>query len=116
MINRLLQIQVALVLIICTAALYFQGVSGLVGGLYGGAVALLSTLILLRRITQAGRMAGKESRHGMALLYFGVIQRYAFVLVALAIGLGVINLSAKPLLATFGIAQLAHFVPWFGNE
>ncbi|HID82964.1 MAG TPA: ATP synthase subunit I [Chromatiales bacterium] len=116
MINRLLFIQVALVLIISAAAFYFQGMSGLIGGLYGGAVALLSTLILLRRITQAGRMTGAGSQHGMALLYFGAIQRYVFVLVALAIGLGVINLSAKPLLATFGIAQLAHFVPWLGDK
>ena len=116
MINRLLLIQVALVLIVLTVAFYYQGMSGLVGGLYGGAVALLSTLILLRRVKQAGRITSTGSQHGMALLYFGVIQRYVFVLVALAIGLGVINLNAKPLLATFGIAQLAHFVPWLGNE
>jgi len=116
MINRLLLIQATLVLVASAIAYYYQGMSGLFAGLYGGAVALLSTLILLRRVTQAGRMAGTGSRHGMGLLYFGVIQRYVFVLVALAIGLGVISLNAKPLLASFGLAQLAHFVPWFGDE
>lgn len=116
MANRLLVMQVILVLIALAAAFYYQGMSGLTAGLFGGAVAVFSTLILLRRITQAGRTVGAGSRHGMTLLYFGVLQRYVFVLVALAIGLGVLKLNAKPMLATFGIAQLAHFVPWLGNE
>lgn len=116
MVVRLLVIQVVLVSMVLAGAFYYQGMSGLIAGVYGGAVALFSTLILSRRIDRAGRAASSGSRYGMALLYMGVIQRYVFVLLALAIGLGVVKLNAKPLLAAFGIAQLAHFMPWLGNE
>jgi hypothetical protein len=43
------------------------------------------------------------------VLYFGAVQRFVFVLVALAIGLAAIKLMAEPLLLTFGVAQLALF-------
>lgn len=83
---------------------------------YGGGIALFSSLILMRRTKRAIKSAENGSGQIMALLYIGVIQRYVFVLLGLGIGLALLKLNAKPLLIIFGIAQLAYFMPWLGNE
>jgi len=83
---------------------------------YGGGIALFSSLILMRRTKRAINSAENGTPQVMGLLYIGVIQRYVFVLLGLGIGLGLLKLSAKPLLIVFGIAQLAYFMPWLGKE
>ncbi len=83
---------------------------------YGGGIALFSSLILMRRTTRAIKSVENGSPQVMGLLYIGVIQRYVFVLLGLAVGLGLLKLNAKPLLIVFGVAQLAYFMPWLGSE
>ena len=83
---------------------------------YGGGIALFSSLILMRRTKRAIKSVEDGSGHVMALLYIGVIQRYAFVLLGLGVGLGLLKFNAKPLLIVFGIAQLAYFMSWLGKE
>lgn len=82
---------------------------------YGGGIALFSSLILMRRATQAIKSASEGSQT-MLVLYIGVIQRHVFVLIGLGLGLGLLKLNAKPLLIVFGISQLAYFMPWLGDS
>ena len=95
---------------------YYMGDFGALSAAYGGGIALFSSLILFRRATRAVKSAGESSQHAMALLYVGVVQRYVFVLLGLGIGLALLELNAKPMLIVFGVAQLAYFMPWLGNE
>ncbi|MEE9310460.1 MAG: ATP synthase subunit I [Cocleimonas sp.] len=108
--------QTLLVLVGSGISYYYMGDFGAQSAAYGGGIALFSSLILMRRTDRAMKSASKGSPQVMGLLYIGVIQRYVFVLVGLGVGLGLLKLKAEPLLIVFGVAQLAYFVPWHGNE
>lgn len=108
--NRLLVFQALLVLVAVAVSFYLRETPGLIAAIYGGAVALLNTFMLTRRVKKAGKIAATNPQHGAYSLYFSAVQRFVFVLVALGVGLGAIKLQAEPLLATFGVAQLAYFI------
>lgn len=108
--NRLLSLQAILVLGGVIVASYFQGQAGAIAAFYGGAIALISTLLLAWRVRGAGKIAEDNPKHSVYTLYYGALERFVFVLVALPVGLGALDLSPIPLLLTFGIAQLAYMV------
>jgi hypothetical protein len=114
--HSFLWIQTLLILAGTGVSYYYMGVFGAQSAAYGGGIALFSSLILSRRATRAIKSIGDSSRNAMGLLYIGVVQRYVFVLVGLGVGLGLLKLNAEPLLIVFGVAQLAYFMPWLGNE
>lgn len=103
-------IQFILMIIGAGVAHMYQGESAVLPALYGGAVALANTLLLSKRVAKAGELAEKNPNHTVYSLYFGVVQRFVFVLVALGIGLSVLELSPTPLLGTFMVAQLAYML------
>ena len=108
--------QTLLIFIGTGVSYFYKGDFGALSAAYGGGIALLSSLILSRRTKKAIKSAQDGAGQVMGLLYVGVVQRYVFVLVGLSFGLGLLKLTAEPLLIVFGIAQLAYFIPWLGNE
>lgn len=114
--NSLLKAQTVMILLGVGIAYFFLSSFDALSAAYGGGISLFSTLILSSRATRAIKSASEGDRRAMSMLYIGVIQRYAFVLLGLIIGLAVLKLSVKPLLAVFAISQLAFFIPWLGNE
>jgi len=114
--HSLLWIQTLLILAGTGFSYYYMSSFDALSAAYGGGIALFSSLILFRRTIKAMDSASEGSGQIMALLYIGVIQRYVFVLLGLGIGLALLDLNAKPLLAVFGVAQLAYFMPWLGSE
>ena len=107
--KRLIITQTLFILGAIGFSFYIFGVDAVTAALYGGSVALLNTLWLNRGVIQAGETAKENPKLGVYELYFGAVQRFVFVLVALAIGLAAFKLMAEPLLLTFGVAQLALF-------
>ncbi len=107
--KRLLGIQVVLVLPGLALAWYWYGADGSLSALYGGAIALINTLWLGRKVELAGEMAEEDLQRGIYAIYFNAVQRFVFVLVALGVGLQALKLVPQPLLLTFGVAQLAYF-------
>ncbi len=88
----------------------YQGEAALLPAFYGGAIALANTMLLSSRIAKAGEVAETNPQQSAYTLYFGVVQRFVFVLVALGFGLGFLKLTPVPLLGTFMIAQLAYML------
>jgi len=107
--KRLITAQILFILGGVGFSFYTFGSNAIMPAFYGGAVALLNTLWLNRGVIQAGETAKENPKLSVYVLYFGAVQRFVFVLVALAIGLAAIKLMAEPLLLTFGVAQLALF-------
>jgi hypothetical protein len=107
--KRLITFQALLITGAIVFSLYSFGTAAFIPALYGGGVALLNTLWLNRGVVQAGETAKDNPKLSVYVLYFGAVQRFVFVLVALAIGLAALTLKAEPLLLTFGFAQLAYF-------
>ncbi|MGV6858364.1 MAG: ATP synthase subunit I [bacterium] len=109
--NRLLIVQVTLVVVGALIALYYKGQPGAVGALYGGGIALINSFLLVRRVGRAGEMAKTDPKQSVYVLYFGAIERFVFALVGLGVGLALFKLDAVSVLAMFGLAQLAYMLP-----
>ena len=114
--HKFLLAQTLLILAGVGFSYYITNEFGAISAAYGGGVALFSSLILARRAHRAFESASKGTGSIMVLLYAGVIHRYVFVLLGLGIGLGLLKFKVEPLLAVFGVAQLAYFIPWLGND
>lgn len=101
------------VLMLITAAVIFlvMGGSAAFSAIYGSLITLVGTGWMGHRVDQAGTFAEQDNSAGSALaLYGGAVQRFLFVLAALAVGMGLLKLSPLPLLAGFAITQLGYLV------
>ncbi len=107
--KRLILLQLVLVLAGVIIAMLLYDKSAVLAALYGGGVALANTQLLVRRVAKAGRIAATNPQQSTYMLYFGAVQRFVFVLVALGVGMGVLMLVPPPMLWTFGLAQIAYF-------
>jgi len=112
--RSLLIIQAILVMIGVVASYYYFGDDGLLPAAYGGAVAVVNTILLSRRLDSAGEMAEENPDGGVLTLYLGVVQRFVFVLVMFGVGMGVLKLLPPPMLGTFALSQLAFML--FGSR
>lgn len=108
--RSLIIIQVILILVSGAAFYYYMGEATVWGSLFGGAVAIVNTLLLSWRLESAARMADDNPDGGILTLYLGVIQRFVFVLVMFGIGMGVLKLNPPAMLGTFALAQLAYMI------
>lgn len=108
--RNILIIQFILILAGVAVAYALKGELAVLPAFYGGSIALANTLLLSRRVQQAGNVAETSPQHTVYTLYFGVIQRFVFVLVALGFGLGYLKLDPTPVLGVFMAAQLAYFL------
>jgi len=112
--RSLLIIQAILVLAGIAVSYYYLGEAGMLPAAFGGAIAIVNTILLSRRLDVAGAMAKDNPEGGVLALYLGVVQRFVFVLVMFGVGMGVLKLLPPPLLGTFAVAQLAFML--FGTK
>ncbi|MGH8317118.1 MAG: ATP synthase subunit I [Steroidobacteraceae bacterium] len=103
---RLLAIQAVISLAIAVGFYAYRGTPGVAeAALFGGGIGLAVSALLGLRLLRAARPGA-----GVAGLYLGAMERFAFVAVAFAVGLGVLDLAPVPVLAGFGGAQCAYFI------
>ena len=108
--RSLLIIQLIIVLLGVIVSVQYFGQQAMLPALYGGAVALVNTLLLSGRIKKLDELAKTSPHAGVMSLMLGVLQRFVFVLVMLGVGLGALKLLPMPLLGTFMAAQLAYVI------
>lgn len=108
--RNVLVVQAILILISVAALHLHYGESALLPAFYGGAVALTNTMMLSRRVAQAGEVAKDSPQQGVYVIALGAVQRFVFVLVALGLGLQFMRLDPIPLLVTFALAQLTYLL------
>lgn len=107
---RLLLTQAIVILIGVAGAVYLLGQDALLAAFYGGAVALGNSLMMVGRMKKVDEIAKTDPQRSVYSLYFGIIQRFVFVLAALGLGLGYMKLDPQAVLGVFIFAQLAHFL------
>lgn len=106
--RRLVTIQLFLVL---ACAGIFLGVKGgfeAISAVYGGGIALLSTLISAWRLLRATEAASRDARSGMAELYIGAAVRFVLVLGLMAVGMAVLKLNPLAVILGFAAAQVGY--------
>lgn len=102
----LLAIQAVLTLMIAAGFYVYSGYyPAALAAMYGGAVAIIVSLMLAFRLARAARPGA-----GIAGLYLGAIERFVFVLAATGAGIALIHLDPIALIAGFVGAELAYYV------
>jgi len=101
--RRVLYAQMLLTLLIAGGFGLANGLPEALAALYGGVTTLLITGWLARRIRKAGQTATAGA--GLAVIYSGVVLRYAAVAVLIGAGIGLLKLAPQPLLVAFAVTQ-----------
>lgn len=107
MLFRSLALQSAGVLAAGLVAWQQAGLAMALTVLYGASAALLNTGLLVWRFKRGERDYHCDAGRHLRSFYRSSLERYAVVGVWLAVGFGVLNLSALPMLLGFVIGQLA---------
>lgn len=107
---RNLLILQTLIAVIAAVVLYFVRADApypALATLYGGAMAVVNTLLLARRTRRANAMNGSPQGQTFGLMV-GMVERLAVTLIAFGLGMGWLGLDPLSLLIGFGAAQLAY--------
>lgn len=104
---RTLLVQLVLVLIVVAAWGVLRSGAEALAAAYGGAIALINSLLLFWFWRRAEQKAGASVQHNMRLLVGSAIARFAAVLVLFALGMGALQLAPLPLLIAFIAGQTA---------
>lgn len=112
--RRLLWIQSVITLTVAMIFLVAGGWQDALAALFGGAITVIGSAWMGRRVRQAGELATEASNRAVVKIYGAAVERFALVLAALAIGLGVLRLSPLPLLLAFAISHLGYIAAAFG--
>lgn len=109
-IRRVVLTQTLLTLIVAIGFLFTLDMFHAVAACYGGAITVLSTWWLGRRLQLAGELALRDVKGGQISLYGGVALRFVTVLVLLGVGIGLLKLAPIPLITAFAVAQLGFLL------
>jgi hypothetical protein len=101
--RRVLQAQALLTLLIAGGFGFARGLPAVLAALYGGAITILITGWLARRVRQAGETATPGA--GLVVIYSSAVLRYAAVVVLIGAGIGLLKLLPLPLLCAFAVTQ-----------
>ncbi|HJW82010.1 MAG TPA: ATP synthase subunit I [Acidiferrobacterales bacterium] len=108
--RRVLLTQALLTLPIAGGFGLARGPSEALAALYGGAITILITGWLARRVRQAGQ--ARSPGAGLAVIYSSAVLRYAAVIMLVGMGIGLLKLAPLPLLSAFAVTQFGFLASW----
>jgi F0F1-type ATP synthase assembly protein I len=111
--KRVYLIQLLLIGLGSALTAYIWGLSHAVALSFGGAMVMLNTALLQWRHAQARSKAGRDLERNMRIIYRTAAERFLLMLALFAVGIGVLNLEPKALIAGFAVLQLAQILDWF---
>lgn len=77
--------------------------------LYGGVIAIINSLQLLRHLRRAERIAGSDANQNIRIFYLCAMERLVMTIALFAMGLGALKMSPLPVMIGFILGQLALF-------
>lgn len=108
--KTLLGRQMLLILVVGVAYLIAKGHFQALSAMYGGAMAVLNTWMLARRVRFATKTAKSAPGLETGALYRGAIQRFGLVFALFIIGIAILSLEPVPLLLGFAVPQGAFLL------
>jgi F0F1-type ATP synthase assembly protein I len=106
--NKTVTLQVGIALMCGALGYWAHGIDAGKSAFYGGMVATINGLSLLRKVKAAEKTSESFPAQAMGILISGVVNRFILVLVLFGLAFGVLHLKAVPMLATFAFSQLAY--------
>lgn len=104
--RRIAGLQLATMLVAAAVAHWIGGPKLAIAALFGAAVALLATLVLILRTRRALRQVLTEPHRMLRSFYFASAERFAIVVVGMAVGIKAFALDPLALIAGFIAGQL----------
>ncbi len=105
--RKILSFQIALIALATGVGFLYGGLPVAQAVLFGGAIACTNTLLLAWRLYQGKRRPHADAGRHLRAMYASAIERFAIVVIFLAAGLGILELTPLPLLLGFILGQLA---------
>lgn len=105
---RTVTMQVSITLLAAAIGYWLQGIETCKSAFYGGMVATVNGLSMLRKVRAANKAADYRPQYALAILLSGAVNRFILVLVLFGLAFGVLHLMVVPSLAVFAMAQLAY--------
>ena len=75
--------------------------------LFGGLIAVINSLQMLRHLHRAARVAGFDANQNVKVFYLCAIERLVMTLALFVVGLGILKLAPLPVMSGFILGQLA---------
>lgn len=83
-----------------------QGFAIALSAIYGGSIALINSLVSVRRINRVTARHDDSVAADVRSIYAGAVQRLAFTVLAMAFAMGPLQLDPLSLLVCFGCSQI----------
>lgn len=93
----------------------YGGMPAALAALYGAAIALSNTLLLVWRQHRSKRQLHADPHRHLRSFYFSTLERYFVVGGLFAAGLGALQLMPLPLLIAFVAGQVAWLFSWIDH-
>lgn len=108
--HRVLTVQVVLIALAAAGGFYLGGLPAAEAALFGGAIALINTLLLAWRLHRGRRPLHADPGRHLRSFYASAIERFATVALLFAAGIGLLDLMPGALIAGFIVGQLALLI------
>lgn len=105
--RKVLIAQIGLVSATALAFFIWQGQTQALSAIFGGAIALVNSLLMVRSYR---RGQAKEGNRVLVSMYAGSAQRFVTAAVGFAAGLALLKLAPLPMIAAFALAQIGYVV------
>lgn len=105
--RKIAVIQLFLISVVAGIFYALQGWQAAVAALYGTLIVALNSLLQVRQLKRADRIAGLSAERNMRYLYRCAAERFIATVALLAAGIGLLRLEPLPLLSGYIIGQVA---------
>jgi F0F1-type ATP synthase assembly protein I len=111
--KRVFIVQALLITVAMALAIWVSGLESALAVLYGGAMVMINTAVQQWGHFRASKIAGTDLGRNMRIIYRTAAQRFIVTLALFAVGIGVLKLEPKSMIAGFIWLQLAQVLDWF---
>ncbi len=108
--RRVTSLQIGLLLIATPVTAHVWGLAAAQGVLFGVLIALVNTMLLRWRLGRQGAQGEQSAQRQLRQFFRSWLERYAAVILLLALGLAGFKLAAPALIAGFALGQLVWIV------
>lgn len=109
-VHRTAVLQIGISVVAGAIAYALEGGAEAVAAIYGGAVALIGTLLLLWRMQSSKHKTLKEAQQHLWIFYRSGLERFLVIGILLAIGMGTFKFVPLAVLIGFVASQLAWII------
>lgn len=111
--KRLFIVQAVILAVVVALTFLVWDLDRAMAVLFGGVMVVINSAIQQWGHSRAIKTAGNDLQSNMRIIYRTAAERFVITLALFAVGIGVLRLEPKFLIAGFIVLQLAQVLDWF---